>query len=700
MGRAYALSLTVALILLLPVVEADAQSVEEEDLALVYGDKSTISIATGRQQALRRAPAVATVITAQDIAAMGATDLDDVLESVPGLHVTRTNSYNTSLYLIRGIFAQNNPQTLILMNGVPVTTMLVGNKGNIWSGYPVEHIARIEVIRGPGSALYGADAYSGVINIITKTATDIQGTQLGVRVGSFKTHDAWVLHGGKAGEIEVAAYLRAGRSDGFRETIEADAQTRNDRIFGTRASLAPGPVNTDYEAVDVHLDLGYEKWRMRANYKLRDDVGTGAGIASALDPVGKEKSARLLTDLSWNDPQFGKDWGVGVVGSYMQYLQRMPTYLQLLPPGATLPAGTFPNGMIGAPETSERQFRLSGFATYSGFDGHNIRLGVGHDDLNMYDTSEFRNFNYTASGVPIPVAEVTDFSGSAPFILPQRRRLSYLYAQDEWNFAKDWAVTAGVRHDWYSDSGTTTNPRLALVWDAALDVTAKLMYGHAFRAPAFAELYGINNPVSEGNPDLKPETISTWEAAISWQARRDTQVNVSVFHYSMHDIIRLVPKAVPGTGSIYQNTGDQTGHGMELEVLWDASRNLRLSGNLAYQRSIDGATSRDAGYAPRMHAYGRADWRFAGGWLLCGQVNHVADRRRAAGDARQKVPDYTTVDLTLRTEPRKNSWSFAASVRNLLNAEVREPSLAPGLAIPNDLPMAPRSVYFQAAYQL
>ncbi|HEY0845125.1 MAG TPA: TonB-dependent receptor, partial [Noviherbaspirillum sp.] len=614
--------------------------------------------------------------------------------------VSRTNAYTTGLYVIRGIFAQNNPQTLILMNGIPVTTMLVGNKGNIWSGYPVEHIARIEVIRGPGSALYGADAYSGVINIITKTAADTPGTQIGVRGGSFKTRDAWIQHGGSLGAVDVAAYLRVGSTDGFKKIIEADAQTRNDQLFGTNASLAPGPVNTGYDAIDANLDLSYEKWRMRAGYKLRDDVGTGAGIASALDPVGKEKTERLMTDISWIDPQFARNWGLGVTASYMQYKQRMPTYLQLLPPGAALPTGTFPNGMIAAPETSERQFRLSAFATYSGFAGHNIRLGIGHDDLNMYETAEHRNFNYTPGGVPIPAASVIDYSATSPFILPQRRRLNYLFAQDEWKFATDWALTAGVRRDQYSDSGNTTNPRAALVWDAALDVTAKLMYGRAFRAPAFAELYGINNPVSEGNPALNPETISTWETAVSWQARRDVEVNLNVFHYSMHDIIRLVPKAVPGTGSVYQNRGDQSGKGMELEVVWDASRALRLSGHYAYQRSIDRSTGSDAGYAPRTHAYGRADWRFRSGWMLSGQVNHVADRKRVAGDNRQPVPDYTTVDLTLRTEQRKDSWSFAASVRNLFNANVREPSLAPGLSIPNDLPMAPRSIYFQLTYLL
>lgn len=687
-------TLALACALLLQTSAALAQSAEdEEDLALAYGDKEIVSIATGSQQALRRAPAVASVITAEDIAAMGATDLDEVLETVPGVHVTRSPNGYASSYAIRGISTQFGVQALVLQNGIPMTTMLVGNKGNIWGGFPVEHIARIEVIRGPGSALYGADAFSGVINIITKAAADTPGTEFGLRAGSFKTGSAWVQHGGKVGAIDVAAYLRVGSTDGFKEIITADAQTARDRTTGTRASLAPGRVNTGYDAVDANLDLGYDKWRMRAGYKLRDDVGTGAGVASALDPVGKMKSERITADLSWSDAQFAQDWGLGFTASYLGYAQLMPTYLQLSPPGSRFGASTFPDGQIGAPETWERQLRLSVFATYSGFASHSLRFGMGHDDLNLYKTATHKNYTLTATGVPVPAGAVADYSTISPFMTPQRRKVSYLYAQDEWNFAKDWALTAGLRRDMFSDAGGTTNPRLALVWDAALDLTVKLLYGQAFRAPAFGELYSINNPVVRGNPNLAPETVKTTEAAFSWQARRDTQVNLSIFHYEMKDIIRLVNGA-------YANTDAQNGRGAELEAVWDVSRSLRLTGNYAYQRSIDKETKQDAGYAPHNHVYARADWRFSGNWLASTQVNWVADRKRAAGDTRRDIPDYTTFDFTVRTIRAKNQWDFMGTVRNVFNADVREPSLAPGTAIPNDLPMAPRAIYLQAVYKL
>jgi iron complex outermembrane receptor protein len=670
---------------------------DEEDLALVFGDKSTVSLATGSAQALRRAPSVATVITAEDIAALGATDLDEAMETVPGVHVSVTNRY-FSTYQMRGIAGpQINPQVLLLQNGVPMNTLYRGDKGQAWGSLPLENVARIEVIRGPGSALYGADAFAGVINIVTKTAADTPGTALGLRAGAHDSRDAWLQHGGKWGPLQVAAYLHVGRTAGMTETIAKDAQSGRDAATGTHASLAPGPLSLGYDAVDASLDGGYDKWHLRGGYKLRDNMGLGAGISSALDPVGKERGERINADLSWADPQYSRDWGLGFTASILDYAET--GRYQLSPPGTKIAGNTFVDGMIGQPDRYERQVRLSAFAAYSGLAGHSLRFGLGHDDLDMYETHTNKNYFLTAAGVALPTGPVIDYQGIQPHLLPQRRKLSYLYGQDEWNFAKDWTLTGGLRHDSYSDFGGTTNPRVALVWDAALDLTAKLLWGQAYRAPSFTEQYGIN-PVANGNPDLKPETIRTLEWACAWQARKDTQVNLSLFRYRMRDVIRAVDNAATGTGATFQNTGGQHGSGLELEAVWDATRRLRLSGHYAYQTSIDEATGQDAGYAPHRHAYARADWHLRAGLLVSGQLNYVAGRRRPAGDARPPIADYTTADLTLRSDRGPRLWNFAVSARNLFNADVREPSQAPGTALPNDLPMAPRTLYLQATHLL
>ena len=669
----------------------------EDDLVQSYGDRAMVSLATGHRQPLRLAPAVATVITAEDIAALGAVDLDDVLETVPGMHVARAANLYTPLFINRGIYSAFNAQILLLQNGVPMTTLFVGNKGNIWGGYPVEHIARIEVMRGPGSALYGADAYAGVINIVTRSAADIAGTQLGVRAGSFGTADGWLLHGGRWGALDVAAHLRLGTSDGFRSTVDADAQSRNDAFFGTRASLAPGPVATGRDALDGHVELANGPWRLHGSVKLRRHVGTGAGISSALDPVGHAASQRSTADLSWTQPLDGRPWTLGVAASFLHYVQRSQDFV-LLPPGTRLPTGSFPDGMRGLPDTWERQWRLSAFASHTGWAGHRLRLGVGWEDLDLYRTREHKNFSFSGT-VPAPAGTLRDVSGSAPFMWPQRRRVLYGYLQDEWRMMKDWTLTFGVRHDHFSDFGSTTNPRLSLVWDAAFDLTVKALYGSAFRAPSFHDQHSINNPVIRGNPDVRPETIDTLELALSWQPRPALSVQATAFHYRMRDIIRAVPNTAPALGSTVRNTGRQSGRGVELEVAWDAGRALRLVAHGARQRATDEASGRDAGYAPHLDLHARAEWRTAGGWLASAQANRVAGRQRAAGDMRPPVADYTAVDLSLRTLPGPQRWSAAVTLRNAFNADVREPSLAPGL-IPRDLPQAPRALYAEVGWTL
>ncbi len=674
-------------------VYAATQS-EEDELALAYGDKSFVTIATGTRQPIARAPSVASVITAEDIAAIGAADIDEVLETVPGLHVSRSPIGYNPIYTIRGIDTQYNPEVLMLVNGIPITGAYFGNRSQTWGGMPVENIARIEVIRGPGSALYGADAFAVVINIITKTATDINGTQLGARVGSFNSRDAWMQYGGTAGKYDVAAYLRAGHTDGQHQIIAADVLT------GTPFSLAPGPVNLGLDAIDGRIDLSRDKWRLRAGYQQRSNGKTGAGVASALDPVGTNYGERVNTDLTYQDANFAPNLDVTAQASYLFITEQSD--LTLFPPGTNFGLGPFPNGVIGDPYKWERHLRFNVSAVYSGLQSHKLRFGTGTQDDDLYKTQEFRNYNLVGvpgfGYLPTPIpGGLTQMTAADIFLTPHARRVNYVYAQDEWNFTRDWYLTAGVRHDQYSDFGGTTNPRLALVWDTAYNLTSKLLYGQAFRPPSFAELYNINNPVAQGNPALKPETNQSVELAFAWQAASTLQANLNLFRYQMKDILRFVQN--PDASYTAQNSGKQHGQGMEVELVWDAADNLRLSGNYAMQHSIDETTNQDPGNAPRNHVYARADWDFMPRWKLDTQLNWIADRKREPGDNRPPIADYHTVDLTLHNKNKEGDWDFALKVYNLFGANALEPSPAPGL-IPYDLPVAPRAAFFQLSHQL
>ena len=125
---------------------SEFESEEEAALLELFGDEELISVATGMEQPIAKAPAVASVITARDIKEIGARDIDDVLETVPGLHVSRDVIANNPIYTFRGIYSGENPQVLVLINGISINNLFLGNRNNVWGGMPVEAISRLSLI--------------------------------------------------------------------------------------------------------------------------------------------------------------------------------------------------------------------------------------------------------------------------------------------------------------------------------------------------------------------------------------------------------------------------------------------------------------------------------------------------------------------------------------------------------------------------
>ena len=265
----------------------------EDELVTLYGDEEFVSIATGISQPLSKAPAVASVITAEQIVKMGATDLDEVLETVPGLHVSYRSLGYAPIYTFRGVYSSTNPQVLMLFNGLPITNLYLGDRNQAWGGMPVESISRIEVIRGPGSAVYGADAFAGVINVITKNSVEANGLTVGSRYGTFNTKDAWIIYGKSAEGLNIAASLELHDSEGHNNRIDADSQTFLDNISATNASLAPHPVSLERNNIDGRIEVKFGNYSLRAGTQIRHDGGVGAGIAQALDPEGPQERVQL-----------------------------------------------------------------------------------------------------------------------------------------------------------------------------------------------------------------------------------------------------------------------------------------------------------------------------------------------------------------------------------------------------------------------
>jgi outer membrane receptor for ferrienterochelin and colicins len=698
-----------------------AQSTEE-DLALAF-DEEMISIATGGEQSLARAPAVATVITAKDIEAMGAQNLDQVLEAVPGLHVSLSPVRFSPIYSIRGVYTSANPQVLLLVNGIPITQMWQGDRGT--DSFPVADISRIEVIRGPGSAIYGADAFSGVINIFTKSAEEKEGTQVNALAGSFDTVQASILYGSKDNDywgFDIAFSLEYYETSGDKDRIiESDAQSIFDAALGTNASLAPGPVDTRKKWLDTRLDLKHDKLQLRIWNWQREDEGVGPGLAQALDPTGRGDANNYLADVTYHDAAFAKNIDFKSVVSYMDI--NTTSAQRLFPAGAILPIGAdgninpvnptgtalFTDGYIGNPSVFETHTRLDLNLFYTGIRKHRVRIGAGglNAKVRVEETKNFGpgvldNANRPApdpdSGLIVVDGSLTDVSGTQyAFYTSGSRDVYYLSLQDEWYFAPDWDLTAGLRYDDYSDFGDTINPRLALVWHPEYNMTTKLLYGRAFRPPSFVELFAKNNPAALGNPDLKPETIQTVEAVVNYQPTFDLYTTLNTYYYEIEDLINLV-------GGVSQNVGKQQGYGIEWETAWNIYKAWMIKGNYAFNHAIDKTSDSDVANIPQHQIYLESRWEIMPHWHFNANVNWVADRKRADGDQRTAVADYTLIDLILQTKSVAKGLDLSISIFNLLDDNAKEPSpydpAAPNSAlIPSDYPLAGRSYYAKVSYQ-
>ena len=205
--------------------------------------------------------------------------------------------------------------------------------------------------------------------------------------------------------------------------------------------------------------------------------------------------------------------------------------------------GHYPDGVIGNPEGWERHWRYNLTGVFTGIEKHNIRTGIGYTHQEAYKVKEEKNFGLDGNGLPIipgsPLVDVTDTP--AAFLPEKHRNNSFAFLQDVWQISNDWELTAGLRYDDYNDFGDTWNPRLALVWAARHDLTAKVLYGQAFRAPSFAEFRLENNPALLGNDELDPEEMETIELAFDYRPKSNLRLGLNLFKYEWDDIIQYAP---------------------------------------------------------------------------------------------------------------------------------------------------------------
>lgn len=677
--------------------EDSYENSEDEEFEGFYDDEDFVSISTGTKKSLAKAPSVASVITAKTIKQMGFRTLSEVMATVPGMHVSKSSEMMAPKFLIRGMNSIHNAQTLMLVNGTPISSVVRGDRHALWGGFPLAAIARIEVIRGPGSALHGADAFAGVINIITKDFSDIEKSEVGARLGSFNTRDIWAQTAVEFNDIKVALSAEFTDTDGHDGTIHSDAQTALDGIFNIpagipAASLAPGSVNLGYEGYDLRADISYGDLTLKFGYQNIEDFETGQGVSKALDARGRLASDKVLINLNYAT-HIKDDWRFEVKLSHYRTNEVNEKRLQLFPPGAF--GGAFPDGFSGNPQWFEKNEIAKSLMTYTGFAKQTITFGGGYREEDVYKSQAEKNFDGITE-----LPEFIDLSDTDLIFLPEEARNSHFaFIQDEVQLAPDWELTVGLRYDNYSDFGTTVNPRVALVWATDRNLSTKFLYGRAFRAPTFGDTILINNPVALGNPDIEAETIDTFEVAFNYQLSPQVHVDLNVYHFTIEDAIDFVPDNGKATATA-QNVGELKGYGLEFELNYDINDSFSMLANYAYQDTEDQGTNDDLGGAPNHQGYLQLRWSVNDSLSLNTEVHHIGKQQRNSLDLREATGAYTNVAFSLNYYDIFDGMDLQIKLSNAFDEDIREPSLGPTAASPtdvkiaDDLPQAGRAIMF------
>lgn len=526
----------------------DINALSLEELLAV----EVVSTASKFPQPVTRVAASVTVVTAEEIRRFGHRTLADVLRSVRGLYVSDDRNY--SYGGIRGFARPGdyNTRLLLLIDGHRVNDP-VFDQASIGTDLPIdmETVDRVEIIRGPGSSLYGTNAFLAVINVITKTGRQVREPRLTATAGSLDAFGAQASAGRvfAHGDVLFAASLQQTGGQSALYFPEFDApQTHNGVVRNSDRDQAA----RFFSAISIGRATLHVVKGERTKRVPTASFGTVFG-----DPNLRTTDARTYIDATYTTA-FGRGWSGFVRGSYDRYHYK----------------GTYPFDEDGA--------------------GVQIQDDAGQSDWLNGEITANRRFAsrhlVTAGAETRYVLRERQYAAmsSVTTIYDSRRaRTSGLYVQDELSLTPKVVVTGGMRVDHFGSFGFQSSPRAAAVYNASEGRALKLMYGRAFRAPNAFELYyyPLDAP---GRPALRPESVHTVEGVWEQHYGRRLRSTVSVFH---SDIERLISQTIDDAGNFcYANLNDARSTGVESEIEARPKGSAVARGSYTWTRTRDGGS--------------------------------------------------------------------------------------------------------------
>ncbi|HWC65292.1 MAG TPA: TonB-dependent receptor, partial [Thermoanaerobaculia bacterium] len=422
-----------------------------------------------------------TVITRKQIERSGKTDVLELLREVPGVDVVQAGDAGkvTSVFL-RGT---NSTQTLVLIDGVRVNSPYFA--GYDFSALSTQDVERIEIVRGPFSALYGSDAIGGVISILRRKPSAEPAGRATVAAGDRSFHEETLFASASAGPFGFSISGRDAHDGGQPQEV-AGARVDNDAWRDRN-----GAAEVEWNVSPV-LTAGLRAERMFARSEIPSDSG--------------QPTPHRFTDFAqttWTLPVRAKISEENALAGSLYDVELHPTAVD-------------PDDASGFFQSETRARTRGG---------------------RVVDSWKLSEAN-TLSGVASYERSTVDSSGAFGTLIAGRRISTWgAGVDDQLALLGDRLhVVAGVRFDRHSAFGSSTNPRLSLVWNVAASDAIRASWGTAFRAPSIGELY---YPFF-GNPDLDPERSRSVELGFTHIAGR-ARLDVALFRNDIRDLIQYDP---------------------------------------------------------------------------------------------------------------------------------------------------------------
>lgn len=492
-----------------------------------------VQAASRFSQPVSEAPSAVTVLTAEDIRTYGWRNLADLLNSVRGAYTTYDRGYRYAGIRGFGRPGDYNTRLLLLVDGQRLNDniydqALIGNEFIL----DMDLIDRVEFVPGSGSAVYGNNAFFGVLNVVTRRPETAPGLKASAEIGGFGTHGLRAefsrsLDNG-AGLLLSASGTRSGGQDlyfpefaGVAEGLDGE---RYQRFF---SKLTWGDLTLTLAHSDRRKDLPTAAYGQVFNAPgsfFRDtQTFVSLGFERAISPVW-DLSARIF---------HGR---YDFVGEYL--------YPEI-------------NRDESAGRWSGAEVKFAGRA----WSGHKLVAGLEYQQDNRQQQQNF-----------------WPLTGEA--VLNDRRsgQRTSLYLQDEIALSERWLLNLGARYDRCSSGEGHTNPRAALIWRAAEDLTLKGIYGTAYRdANAYERYYAVPG-YNLANPELRPEDIRSHELVLEKTLGNRARLTAAAYDYRINGLIDFVTDPDSGL-NVYRNLGQVNGRGLEFEgeYLWESGARLRAS---------------------------------------------------------------------------------------------------------------------------